>query len=112
MQSIFGALLAAGYAAAATAAIQTSGYTQEINATIETQLVKSFAGAEQIAAQYPQYASGITAGAKASFLAGDQSAYIAGIVAVLLGGVLVFFFFPKQAAEQAMLAEFEREDAP
>ena len=71
MQSIFGALLAAGYAAAATAAIQTSGYTQEINATIETQLVKSFAGAEQIAAQYPQYASGITAGAKASFLAGD-----------------------------------------
>ena len=36
---------------------------------------------------------------------------MAGIVAVLLGAVLVFVFFPKQAEEQAMLAEFEREDA-
>ena len=111
MQSIFGALLAAGYAKAATAAIQADGYTQEINATIQTQLVKSFAGAESIAAQYPQYASGITAAARASFLEGDQWAYLAGIIAVLLGAVLVFVFFPKQAEEEAMLARFEREDA-
>ena len=111
MQSIFGALLAAGYAKAATAAIQADGYTQEINATIQTQLTKSFAGAETIAAQYPQYASGITAAARASFLEGDQWAYLAGIIAVLLGAVLVFVFFPKQAEEEAMLARFEREDA-
>jgi len=111
MQSIFGALLAAGYAAAGTAAIQASGYTQEINDTIQTQLVKSFAGAEQIAAQYPQYAAGITAGAKASFLAGDQWAYLAGIAAVLLGAVLVWFFFPKQAEEESLLASYQREDA-
>ena len=111
MQSIFGALLAAGYTAAASVAIQGSGYTQDINNTMQTQLTKSFAGAEAIAAQYPQYASGITAAAKASFLAGDQWAYLAGIVAVLLGGVLVFFFFPKEAAEKALLAEYQREDA-
>jgi MFS family permease len=111
MQSIFGALLAAGYSAAASVAIQGSGYTQDINNTMQTQLTKSFAGAEAIAAQYPQYASGITAAAKASFLAGDQWAYLAGIVAVLLGGVLVFFFFPKEAAEKALLAEYQREDA-
>jgi MFS transporter, DHA2 family, multidrug resistance protein len=111
MQSIFGALLAAGYAKAASAAIQADGYTQQINATIQTQLTKSFAGAESIAAQYPQYASGITAAARASFLEGDQWAYLAGIIAVLLGGVLVFVFFPKQAEEESMLARFEREDA-
>ncbi|MBV9355738.1 MAG: MFS transporter, partial [Chloroflexi bacterium] len=74
-------------------------------------LTKSFAGAQAIAAQYPQYASGITAAAKASFLQGDQWAYLAGFVAVLVGGVLVFFLFPKRAEEQAMLARFQREDA-
>ena len=31
----------------------------------------------------------ITAAAKAAFLAGDQNAYIAGIIAVLIGAVLV-----------------------
>ena len=60
----------------------------------------------------PQYATGITAAAKASFLAGDQWAYLAGIVAVLLGAVLVFFFFPKHAEEEAMLARFAVEDTP
>jgi hypothetical protein len=110
MQSIFGALLAAGYAKAASAAIQTDGFSQQISDTIQTELTKSFAGAESIAAQYPQYASGITAAARASFLQGDQWAYLAGIIAVLLGGVVVFVFFPKHAEEEALLARFQRED--
>jgi MFS family permease len=111
MQSIFGALLAAGYTSIANQAIQTSGYSQDISDQVQTELVKSFAGAETIANQYPQYASGITAAAKASFLAGDQWAYLAGIVAVLLGAALVFFFFPKHAEEEALLARFQQEDA-
>jgi EmrB/QacA subfamily drug resistance transporter len=111
MQSIFGALLAAGYAKAASGAIQTEGFTQQISDTIQTELTKSFAGAESIAAQYPQYANGITAAARASFLQGDQWAYLAGILAVVLGGVLVFVLFPKHAEEEALLAQFEREDA-
>ncbi|HEY1294753.1 MAG TPA: MFS transporter [Chloroflexota bacterium] len=111
MQSIFGALLAAGYAAAANAAIQGSGMSQDISNSIQTQLVRSFGGAETIAAQYPQYAAGITAAAKTSFLDGDQWAYLAGIAAVLLGAALVFFFFPKQAEEEAMLVRFQAEDA-
>ncbi|MBV9581336.1 MAG: MFS transporter [Chloroflexi bacterium] len=111
MQSIFGALLVAGYATAANKAIQATGRAQEINDAVVTQLTKSYAGAETIAAQYPQYASGITAAAKASFLQGDQLAYLAGFVAVLIGGILVLFLFPKHAEEQAMLARFQREDA-
>ncbi len=110
MQSIFGALLAAGYAAAASAAIQSSGYSQQISNSIQTQLTKSFDGAESIAAQYPQYASQITAAAKTSFLQGDQWAYLAGIIAVLLGAALVFFLFPKKEEEVAMLARFHAED--
>ena len=61
-------------------------------------LEMSYAGAETMAAQYPQYATQITAAAKTSFLAGDQYAYIAGIVAVLGGAALVFFMFPKKDA--------------
>jgi MFS transporter, DHA2 family, multidrug resistance protein len=111
MQSIFGALLAAGYAAAANSVIQASGMSQDVSNAVQTELVKSFGGAETVAAQYPQYASAITAGARASFLAGDQWAYVAGIVAVLLGGALVFFFFPKREEEEAMLARFQAEDS-
>ena len=55
--------------------------------------------AETVAAQYPQYATQITAAAKSSFLAGDQYAYLAGIIAVLIGAALVFFVFPKRDKE-------------
>ena len=84
MQSIFGALLTAGYAAAATAAIAAAPNSAQISDSVENQLTKSFAGAEAVAQQYPQYASQITAAAKQSFLDGDQWAYTAGLVAVAL----------------------------
>jgi hypothetical protein len=109
MQSIFGALLTAGYATAAAAAI--AGASQSVSESVQAQLTKSFAGAETIAEQNPQYASQITAAAKTAFLQGDQWAYTAGIVAVLLGGALVFFLFPKHAGEVELLERYHAEDA-
>ena len=51
------------------------------------------------------------AAAKESFLAGDQYAYIAGIIAVLLGAALVFFMmFPKRDEEQRLLVEYHTQD--
>jgi hypothetical protein len=111
MQSIFGALLTAGYAAAAAAAIAGAPNNADINESVQNQLTKSFAGAEAVAQQYPQYASQITAAARQSFLDGDQWAYGAGIVAVLLGAALVFFVFPKRDEEQRQLARYRAEDA-
>ena len=108
MQSIFGALLTAGYAAAAAAAVSSSG--AHVTQNVENELTKSFDGAESIAQQYPQHAAQITAGAKAAFLHGDQWAYLAGIVAVLLGAVVVFFFFPKMEREKALLADYHAAD--
>jgi hypothetical protein len=70
----------------------------------------SYAGAQSVATQYPQYAAQITAAAQASFLAGDQYAYIAGIIAVLLGAALVFFLFPKRDDERKLLAQYHAED--
>jgi len=110
MQSIFGALLAAGYAASFTAAIAASPNSQKVSDSVEAQLTKSFAGAEAVAQQYPKYADQITAAAKASFLSGDQWAYSAGIVAVLLGAALVFFMFPRKDDEERLLAEYHATD--
>jgi DHA2 family multidrug resistance protein-like MFS transporter len=110
MQSILGALLTAGYAAAIGAAIASSPDKEEVTDGVAAQLTKSFAGAEDIAEQNPQYASQITAAAKESFLDGADWAYTAGIVAILLGATLVFFRFPRREDEQRLLAQYHAED--
>jgi DHA2 family multidrug resistance protein-like MFS transporter len=110
MQSIFGALLTAGYATAAAAAIATAPNSSAVNDSVQAQLTKSFAGAEAVSEQYPQYASQITTAAKQSFLDGDQWAYTAGLVAVLLGAVLVWFCFPRKSREEELLEEYHAED--
>ncbi|MDF2753074.1 MAG: putative transporter [Gaiellaceae bacterium] len=110
MQSILGALLTAGYAAAIGAAIASSPDKEEITDGVAAQLTKSFAGAEEIAEQHPQYAGQITAAAKESFLDGADWAYTAGIVAILLGAALVFLRFPRREEEQRLLAQYHAED--
>ena len=81
MQSIFGALLTAGYAAAASAAIASSPQGAKVSENVEGELTKSFSSAADTASQYPHYSSQIIAAAKTSFLQGDQWAYTAGIIA-------------------------------
>ena len=109
MQSIFGALLTAGYAAAG-AAISASG--DNVSDSVQNQLTKSFAGADAIAQQYPpSVQDSIIAAAKTSFLHGDQWAYLAGIVAVLVGGAVVFSLFPRKRREERLLAEYRSLDA-
>jgi EmrB/QacA subfamily drug resistance transporter len=110
MQSIFGALLTAGYAAAAATAIASAPNSADINDKVQSQLTKSFAGAETVAERYPQYASQITTAAKQSFLDGDDWAYTAGLVAVFLGAVLVWFCFPRKAREDELVAQYHVED--
>jgi MFS family permease len=109
MQSIFGALLTAGYAAAAGAAVAASG--KDINNQVQTELTKSFSSAADTAARYPtDVQDEIIAAAKTAFLQGDQWAYLAGIVAVVLGAALVFFMFPKREEEKRLLAAYHAED--
>ena len=108
--SLFGALLAAGYAAAMTAAVAAAPEGAQVPASVASSLTMSYAGAQTVAAQYPEYASQITAAAKTAFLAGDQYAYIAGIIAVLIGAVLVFFVFPKRNQEREDLTAYHQQD--
>jgi len=110
MQSIFGALLTAGYASAAGALITSSG--KHVSSSTQAELTKSFASAADTASRYPaSVQANIIAGAKAAFLHGDQWAYTAGVVAILVGAVLVFFCFPKHEAEEKLLAGYLAEDA-
>jgi MFS transporter, DHA2 family, multidrug resistance protein len=110
MQSIFGALLTAGYATAFTKAIAAAPHSSDVSASVQNQLTKSFAGAQAVAQRYPQYASAITSAARSSFLSGDKWAYAAGVVAVVLGSVLVFVKFPKKDAEERQLARYHASD--
>ena len=110
MQSIFGALLTAGYATAAAAALADAPPSVDFTTSVQNQLTMSFAGAADIAQQYPQYSTQILQAAKESFLAGDQWAYLAGIVAVLLGAALVFLKFPHRDEEHRLLAQYHDED--
>jgi EmrB/QacA subfamily drug resistance transporter len=109
MQSIFGALLTAGYAATAGALISSSG--KDVSSSTQAELTKSFSSAADTASRYPaSIQDQIVAGAKTAFLQGDQWAYTAGIVAVLLGAVLVYFKFPRLADERRLLDEYQAQD--
>jgi MFS family permease len=109
MQSIFGALLTAGYASAAGALVSSSG--QDVTASTQAELTKSFSSAADTAQRYPSSVQDeIVSGAKTAFLDGDQWAYSAGIVAIVLGAALVFFLFPKRAEENELLERYHAED--
>ena len=111
MQSVFGALLTAGYAAAVSASIAAAPNGDEITSSVQNELTKSFAGADAVAGQYPQYSAQIIAGARESFLSGADWAYTAGIIAILGGAVIVFTLFPKHQGELELLARYRAEDA-
>src|SRR6186997_1825534 len=110
MQSIFGALLTAGYASAFAKLIANSPNGNDVSDQVQGQLTKSFSSAANTAQQYPQYSSQIIKAAQQSFVDGQDWAYVAGIAAVALGAVLVFFRFPKRDEEERLLAAYHAED--
>jgi MFS family permease len=111
MQSIFGALLTAGYASAVSSAIAASPDAASVTDASQAALTKSFSSAENLASSYSsQTADAIIAGAKSSFIDGQDWAYIAGLVAITAGAALVFFMFPKREREEALLADYHDED--
>jgi EmrB/QacA subfamily drug resistance transporter len=110
LQSLFGALLTAGYAAAFSASVATSPNKEQVTTTVQNQLTKSFSSAADVAQQYPQYSNEIAAAARSSFLSGADWAYTAGVVAILIGAVIVFVLFPGKESEERLLAAYQTED--
>ncbi len=110
MQSIMGALLTAGYASAIATAIAGSPDQKLVTDNTEAELQKSFASAASTAQRYPRHSEQIIAAAKSSFVDGQKWAYTAGLIAVTLGAVLVWFMFPKHDDELRLLATYRAED--
>src|SRR5204863_3504405 len=54
MQSILGALLVAGYASAASAAIAAAPNSSQVSTSAQSELTKSFSSAADLASQYPK----------------------------------------------------------
>ncbi len=112
MQSILGALLTAGYAAAIRADI--AGAPADVQAQVTDQvsaeLQKSFASTVATAEQYPQYAAQIVDAAKSSFLSGADWAYATGIIAMICGVALVAVAYPRKGAEDRLLASYAEAD--
>ncbi len=112
LQSLFGALLAAGYASAVNSAIAGAPTAEQARVTdsVQAELTKSFASAAQTAQRYPRYADQIVAGAKQAFVDGQDWAYLAGIVTVAGGALLIFWLFPKKDAELELLRTYRAQD--
>jgi MFS transporter, DHA2 family, multidrug resistance protein len=111
MQSIFGALLTAGYTASFANQISSSPHGNEVSARVQNELTKSFSSAANTAQQYPEYAMQIVGAARTSFLDGGDWTYAAGIIAVLLGSAIVFFLFPKHERERQLVDSYHAADA-
>jgi MFS transporter, DHA2 family, multidrug resistance protein len=111
MQSIFGALLTAGYAAAIAASVAASPDASEVTAQTQSALQLSYASAAEMAARFPQYADAIIGAAKTAFIDGANLAYLAGCIFIVGGAVLVWFMFPKRDRERELIAEYRAQDA-
>ena len=110
MQSLLGAILTAAYAADVAQRVQ--GTPLAGNRQVTTVLERSFASAADYASKVdPSQAKAILAGARASFLHGADWAFGAGIIAIVVGAVLVALAFPGKRRELDLLAQFEAEDA-
>ena len=112
MQSIFGALLTAGYAASFSSQIAASPQGEQVSQRVQNELTKSFSSAATTAEQYPQYANQIVAAARTSFLDGGDWTYAAGMIAIAVGIAVVFVLFPRKEDELALLERYHGEDAP
>ena len=111
MQSILGALLTAGYAAAVATAIADAPNADKTSPTASRRSCRSRSPVPRRSPSSTRSTpTQITAGARSSFLDGADWAYTAGIVAILLGAAIVYFLFPRRSAERALLAQYHAED--
>lgn len=114
MQSLLGAVLAAGYAAAIKSAIAGAPAAEQSEVTdqVSAALQRSFGSATDLANRYPQYAADISAAAQSSFLSGANWAYAVGIVAMGVGALVVAVFFPGRTEELRLVAAYAATDGP
>ena len=104
LQALMGGLLATAYAASLTTAFAglPADEAAKLSDQAADQITASYAGAEQVAASYPQApASELMAAAAQAFTDGKSLAIAAALVLTLIGLLLVIVVFPRRARELA-----------
>ena len=96
MQSILGALLTAGYASAVATAITAAPASAQDKVThsVQAQAPEVVRRRGTGGAELPEVLGTDRGGGRTSFVDGSDWAFVAGIVAILLGAVVVFIWFP------------------
>jgi DHA2 family multidrug resistance protein-like MFS transporter len=112
-QAVMGTLLAVEYTSYFTKAFaalppqQAQQLSQQAVATIS----QSFAGAEQVAKQFPQAeAQQLVAAAQQAFVDGKTAAILFAVIASLIGLVVVWFLYPNKQDEEATYARVAGQD--
>ncbi len=111
MQAILGAILASGFAHAFGKLISASPQASSINAEVSAALQASFASAEHVADQYPQYKDQIMQAAQESLATGAITAAAVGALVIAIGAAVVWNFLPNKKDELALVASYEKADA-
>lgn len=111
LQAVLGSILTAGYAAAMTKSLGSATGLESMTASTQAALQVSYASAADVSSQYPQYSAQILQAAQEAFLGGSNWAYLAAVIAVLIGGALVLLRLPGAKAEAALLADYARADS-
>ncbi len=104
LQALMGALLAGAYAAslAKVFAGLPASEASQLTTDAANQITSSYAGAEQVAASYPQaQASEVMAAASQAFTEGKSLAIGSALALTLIGLALVIWVFPRQREESA-----------
>jgi hypothetical protein len=114
MQAIMGALLAGAYAARIGADLASLPPQDAAKVSDDTAdaLTSSFQSAEQVATQYPDYASQITSAAADAFTSGKSAAIAVALVMTLVGLALVLVVYPRKSVEEAYYAKVSGGDGP
>lgn len=109
MQSLLGAILAAGFAGKFADIIAQSGSSNEVSADVTRALQSSFASAEHVASQHPDLKDQILEAARQSLLAGALEAYLVGAVAILVGLAVVWFGVPSREVENELRESYRQQ---
>lgn len=103
LQSLLGAVLAAGFSGYIEKLIRGSSVADYITSDIDRALRSSFTSAQSIADRYPQYHDAIFQAARESMVAGSLWAYLVGGIAVVAGILIAWFGIPSRKQEQVLL---------
>lgn len=114
MQALMGGLLAAAYASRMRDDLAglPADQAAQVSTDVSNQLVSSYEGAVQVAADYPSYAAQITSAAAEAFAHGKSLAIGVALVLTLGGLVLVALRYPRRVDEEAYYARVQEAREP